>query len=172
MPPPDARVLVDGTVIGTALEWSGGKKNRTYTLPGAGEYEIKIRAPGLREVRLQVAASEVGGVTPIIANLKSLPAANADASDLRTIEVREAIAFRVDPPVAAILVDGQPVGPARQYVGRPLARNTWLRLPIGRHRVSVVAPGHQRQDFVVDVTAGAVKERDHIAVTLSPGGDE
>jgi len=170
--PPDARVLVDGTVIGTALEWSGGKKNRTYTLPGAGEYEIKIRAPGLREVRLQVEASEVGGITPIIANLKALAAANADASDLRTIEVREAVGFRVVPPTAEVLVDGQRAGLAREYVGRPLAPRTWLRLPMGRHRVSVVAPGHQRQDFVVEVTAGAVKERDHIAVTLSPGGDE
>jgi hypothetical protein len=170
--PPDARVLVDGTVIGTAREWSGGKRNRTYTLPGAGEYEIKIRAPGVREVKLLVQAGETGGVTPIYASLKALAAANADASDLRTVRVREAVAFRVDPPVAAILVDGQPVGPARQYVGRPLQPRTWLRLPAGRHRVSVVAPGHQRQDVLVDVTPGAAKDRDHIAVTLSPGGEE
>jgi len=170
--PPDARVLVDGTVIGTALEWSGGRKNRTYTLPGAGEYEIKIRAPGMRDVRLLVEASETGGVTPIYANLKGLAAANADASDLRTIQVREAVAFRVDPPVAGILVDGQPVGPARQYIGRPLQPRTWLRLPAGRHRVSVVAPGHQRQDILVEVTPGAAKDRDHIQVSLSPGGDE
>ncbi len=170
--PPDAHVLVDGTVIGTALEWSGGRKNKTYTLPGAGEYEIKIRAPGQRDVKLLVKASEAGGVTPIYANLKALAASNADASDLRTIQVREAVAFRVNPPVAGILVDGQPVGPARQYIGRPLQPRTWLRLPMGRHRVSVVAPGHQRQDFLVEVTAGAVKDRDHIAVTLSPGGDE
>jgi len=78
----------DGTVIGTALEWSGGRKNRTYTLPGAGEYEIKIRSQGLREVRLLVQASESGGVTPIYANLKGLAAGNADASDLRTIQVK------------------------------------------------------------------------------------
>lgn len=170
--PPDARVLVDGTVIGTALEWSGGKKNRTYTLPGAGEYEIKIRGQGLREVRLLVQASETGGVTPIYANLKALAGAQADASDLRTVQVREAIAFRVDPPVAGILVDGQPVGTARQYIGRPLQPRTWLRLPAGRHRVSVVAPGHQRQDILVEVTPGAERDRDHIAVTLSPGGNE
>jgi eukaryotic-like serine/threonine-protein kinase len=170
--PPDARVLVDGTVIGTALEWSGGRKNRTYTLPGAGEYEIKIRGQGLREVRLLVQASETGGVTPVYANLKALAGANADASDLRTVQVREAVAFRVDPPVAGILVDGQPVGPARQYIGRPLQPRTWLKLPAGRHRVSVVAPGHQRQDILVEVTPGAERDRDHIAVTLSPGGNE
>jgi hypothetical protein len=38
--------------------------------------------------------------------------------------------------------------------------------------VSVVAPGRQQQDFVVDVTAGAVKDRDHIEARLSSGGDE
>jgi hypothetical protein len=168
--PPDARVLVDGTVIGTALEWSGGKRNRTYTLPGVGEYEVKIRGQGLREVKLLVQASETGGVTPIYANLKGLAAANADASDLRTVQVREAVAFRVAPQVAAaILVDGQPAGLAREYAGRPLTPRTWLKLPAGRHRVSVVARGYQRQDILVEVTPGAVKERDHIAVTLSPG---
>jgi hypothetical protein len=170
--PPDARVLVDGTVIGTAQEWSGGKKNRTYTLPDAGEYEIKIRAPGMRDLRLLVQASETGGVTPIYANLKNLAAANADASDLRTIQVREAVAFRVDPPTARVLVDGQPAGLARDFSGRALQPRTWLRLPAGRHRVSVVAPGRQQQDFVVDVTAGAVKDRDHIEARLSSGGDE
>jgi hypothetical protein len=170
--PPDARVLVDGTVIGTALEWSGGKKNRTYTLPGPGEYEVKIRAPGLRETRLLVKASERGGVTPILARLGAVGGATADASDLRSVRVREAVAFRVDPSSASILVDGQPAGTAGEYSGRPMAPRTWLKLPPGRHRVSVTAPGRQRQDIVVEVTPGAEKERDRIELTLSPGGDQ
>ena len=170
--PPDARVLVDGTVIGTALEWSGGKKNRTYTLPGPGDYEVKIRAQGLRETRLLVQAAERGGVTPVIARLSPLGGAAADVSDLRTVRVREAVAFRVTPLVAGILVDGQPAGRAREYIGRPMQPRTWLKLPPGKHRVSVVAPGHQRQDILVEVTPGAEKERDRIDVTLSPGGEE
>jgi hypothetical protein len=170
--PPDARVLVDGTVIGTALEWSGGKRNRTYTLPGPGEYEVKIRAQGLRETRLLVQAGERGGVTPIIARLSPLGGATADASDLRTVRVREAVAFRVTPLVAGILVNGQPAGPAREFIGRPMQPRTWLKLPPGKHRVSVVAPGHQRQDILVEVTPGAEQERDRIDVTLSPGGEE
>jgi serine/threonine protein kinase len=170
--PPDARVLVDGTVIGTAVEWSGGRKNRTYTLPGPGEYEVKIRAQGLRETRLLVQAGERGGVTPIIARLSPLGGATADASDLRVVRVREAVAFRVTPLVAGILVDGQPAGSAREFIGRPMQPRTWLKLPPGRHRVSVVAPGHQRQDILVEVTPGAEQERDRIDVTLSPGGEE
>ncbi|HYU35142.1 MAG TPA: protein kinase, partial [Thermoanaerobaculia bacterium] len=127
--PPDAFVVVDGTVIGKAVDWSGGRKNKTYTLPDAGDHEIKIHADGLRDTRLLVEASETGGVTPIYANLKPLAAANADASDLRTIRVQEAVAFRVDVPMARILVDGQPVGLARELSGQPLRPRTWLRLP-------------------------------------------
>lgn len=170
--PPDAFVLVDGRVVGKASEWSGLRGNRTYTLPGPGEYEIKIRAQGLREHRMTVEAGETGGVTPIFARLSALGAAEAsDASDLRSIRVREAVAFRVRPEGADIEVNGQAVGSARQYIGRPMQPRTWLKLPTGRHRVSVVAPGHQRQDILVEVSPGADKDRDRIEVALSPGGD-
>jgi serine/threonine protein kinase len=170
--PPDAFVLIDGRVVGRASEWSGQKGNRTYSLPGPGEYEIKVRSQGLRDYRIQVQASETGGVTPIFARLSPLAGATADASDLRSVRVSEAVGFRVNPPTARILVNGQPAGIARELGGRLGQPRTWLRLPNGRHRISIVAPGHQQQDIVVEVTPGAEKERDRIEVDLSPGGDE
>jgi serine/threonine protein kinase len=170
--PPDAFVLIDGRVVGRASEWSGLKGNRTYTLPGPGEYEIKVRSQGLRDYRIQVEASESGGVTPIFARLSPVAGATADASDLRMVRVSEAVGFRVNPPVARILVNGQPAGTARELGGRIGQPRSWLRLPNGRHRVSIVAPGHQQQDIVVEVTPGAEKERDRIEVDLSPGGGE
>lgn len=170
--PADAFILIDGRVVGRASEWSGLKGNRTYTLPGPGEYEIKVRSQGLRDYRIQVQASESGGVTPIFARLSPVAGASADASDLRMVRVSEAVGFRVNPPAARILVGGQPAGIARELSGRIGQPRTWLRLPNGRHRVSIVAPGHQRQDIVVEVTPGAEKERDRIEVDLSPGGDE
>lgn len=170
--PPDAFVLIDGRVVGRASEWSGLKGNRTYTLPEPGEYEIKVRSQGLRDYRIQVQASESGGVTPIFARLSAAGGASADASDLRMVRVSEAVGFRVNPATARILVDGQPAGIAKELGGRIGQPRSWLRLPNGRHRVSIVAPGHQRQDIVVEVTPGAEKERDRIEVDLSPGGDE
>jgi serine/threonine-protein kinase len=170
--PPDAFVLIDGRVVGRASEWSGLKGNRTYTLPGPGEYEIKVRSQGLRDYRIQVEASESGGVTPIFARLLAVAGASADASDLRMVRVSEAVGFRVNPPAARILVNGQPAGIAKELGGRIGQPRSWLRLPNGRHRVSIVAPGHQQQDIVVEVTPGAEKERDRIEVDLSPGGDE
>jgi hypothetical protein len=168
--PADAFVLVDGTQIGRATEWSGLKGARTFTLSGPGEHRIKLRSAGMTDYRIVVQASETAGVTPIFAPMKGLPAAEADASDLKTYRVRESVAFKVDPPGATIFVDGQPAGPARNYGGHFGQPGSWLRLPQGRHRIGVAAPGRARQDFLVEVFEGAEKDRDRIEATLQPGG--
>jgi serine/threonine protein kinase/outer membrane biosynthesis protein TonB len=169
--PPDAHVLVERRVIGTAQEWSGQKGARTYTFPGPGTYEVKIRKAGMKEQILAVEAG-AGGASTITIRLRPEAAEAVDASDLRTVRVREAIAFRVKPPVAGILVDGQPVGTARRFSGGgPFrARGEWLELPPGKHRVSILAPGHQRQDILVEVSATADKDRERIDVVLAPEG--
>jgi hypothetical protein len=166
--PPGAFLLVDGTPIGRAEEWSGQKGNRTYTLPEPGQHLVRVRRDGMREQRILLEASETGGTTPIVVSLQPLPAADVATEDLGQIRVREAVAFRVRPPGAMILVDGRQVGQASRYfggIGRP---QSWLSLPMGRHRVSVKAPGRRQQDFLVEVTPGAEKERERIEVVLTP----
>jgi eukaryotic-like serine/threonine-protein kinase len=169
--PPDAHVLVDGRVIGQAREWSGQKGGRTFTFPGPGSYLVKIRKPGMKEYRIAVEAGATSGVTPVAARLQPLPAADVDTTDLETIRVRQAVAFEVRPPLALVSVDGQPVGTARRYSGG-LGRRGWLELAPGKHRISVAAPGFQRKDVLVEVTAGAERERERIEIVLSPGGSE
>ena len=169
--PADAFVLVDGTPIGKATEWNGLKGGRTFSL-SPGEHQVKIRSEGLKEAHILLQAGETAGVTPIFARLRPLAAATADASDLKTYRVSEAIAFRVDAARAEIFVDGQPAGPASSFGGRFAQPKTWLRLPPGRHRVGVAAPGMARQDFLVEVSAGAGKDKERIEVNLQPGGNE
>jgi serine/threonine protein kinase len=169
--PPNAFVRVDRTVIGQAKDWSGQKGARSYTLPGAGQYQIVIRADGMKDHRITVEASETGGITPIIARLSPLPAAQVETGDLPVVRVSEAVAFRVRPPGAAILVDGQPAGRAGELSGG-LRPSGWLKLPPGRHRVSIVARGHRRHDVIVEVVPGAPKERERIEVDLRAGNDE
>jgi hypothetical protein len=169
--PPDAFVLVDGSVIGRASEWNGQKGARTYSL-SAGEHQIKFRSDGLKDYRLLVQAGEISGVTPVIIRLKPLAAAQADAAELKVYRVSKAVGFRVDPPNATVLVDGQPAGAASSYAGRLMQPSSWLSLPPGRHRISLTAPGRARQDFVVDVTPGAEKDKDRIEVSLPSGGSE
>jgi hypothetical protein len=164
-------VLVDRTVIGRAKEWSGEKGARSYTLDGPGEYLIRIKKDGMKDYRIAVQASETGGVTPIFANLSPLPAAQVEAGDLRTVRVSEAVAFRVRPPVAAVvLVDGQIAGPVMKFAGG--LRGGWLKLPPGSHRISIQARGHRQADLIVEVMPGAIREREKIDVDLIQGGDD
>jgi serine/threonine protein kinase len=171
--PQDAFVLVEGRVIGTAQEWSGVKGARTYTFPGPGSYTVKIKKPGMQDYRIAVEAGATGGTTPIAARLRPLPAADVESSDLRAVKVRQAIAFRVRPPAAEVLVDGQSMGPARSFSGGGMLRGKgeWLELSPGKHRISLVAPGHRQQDIQVEVSETAEKDRERIDVVLSPGGD-
>jgi eukaryotic-like serine/threonine-protein kinase len=168
--PPDAFILVDGRVIGTAEDWSGQKDARTYTFPGPGTYLVKIRKDGMHELKIAVEAGGSAGVTPIAAQLRARAAEQVDTADLRVVRVRQAVAFRGVPPMAEVLVDGQSVGLARRYGGGFLRSKEWLELPQGKHRVSIVAPGHRRQDLLVEVVPTAENDRERIDIVLTQGG--
>jgi hypothetical protein len=170
--PPDAYVLVGRTVLGPAEEWSGAKGSRTYDFSEPGLYFIRLRKPGMKDYKIAVQAEARSGVTTISARLQPLPAADVDASDLRTYRVREAVAFRVQPSGAAVNVDGQFAGLARRFSGGGFLRGKgeWLELAPGKHRISIKSPGFQPQDILVEVTATADRDRERIDVVLTPGG--
>ena len=164
--PDDAFVLLDGTVIGRAREFTGG--DDAFTLPGAGTYTLTLRRSGMQDRSIRVQASAGGAaVTPVVGRLAPIAAAHLALGDLDRYQVREAVAFRVDPPVARVLVDGSLIGPAAKFSGG-LRRGGWLELPPGMHRVSFLAPGRRRFDVVVEVTSGASEKRTRIEVTLPP----
>ena len=169
--PPDAYVLVEGKVIGQAQDWSGRRGARTYDFPGAGSYLIKIRKAGMKERRIAVEAG-AGGSSVIAANLQALPAADVDASDLQAIRVRTGVFFNVRPATAQVEVDGERVGPARRFSGGFLRPKEMLMLSTGKHRISLVMPGYERKDILVEVTETADKERERIDAVLTPGGNE
>lgn len=170
--PPGAFVLIDGRVIGTAQQWSGGKGSQPYTFPEPGAYQIKIKAPEMKDYLIGVQAEATRGTTPIAVRLQPLPAAEVDSTDLRTVRVRTAVAFRVQPPMAGVQVDDQPMGLARRFSGGGMlrGRGEWLELTPGKHRVSFMAPGFRRKDVLVEVTATAERDRERIDVVLAPGG--
>ncbi|HTG31756.1 MAG TPA: serine/threonine-protein kinase [Thermoanaerobaculia bacterium] len=169
--PPDAYVLVEGRVIGQAQQWSGQRGARTYSFPGAGSYLVKIRKAGMKERRIAVEAG-AGGSSVIAANLQALPAADVDASDLQAIRVRTGVFFNVRPAMAQVEVDGERVGPARRFSGGFLRPKEMLMLSTGKHRISLVMPGYERKDILVEVTETADKERERIDAVLTPGGNE
>ncbi len=168
--PPDAHVLLGRTVIGRAEDYSGVKGKKPYQLPGPGEHLIRLRKPGMREMRIGVVASEAGSTTQVVARLEPIPSAQVATQDLQTYRVREAIALRVEPPGALVSVDGRPMGQAAQYKGRMGRADEWLVLTPGTHRVTLTAPGFRGREIAVEVTGGAEKVRDKIEVRLAPGG--
>lgn len=169
--PPDAFVLVNGTVIGRAADY-GRRGNGSYDLPSTGRHRITLRRDGMEDYHVLVDASTSrSGTTPVRARMQPLAAAEVPFHELERHRVREAIALRVDPPTARVLVDDEPAGVARQYGGGRLRRGGWLELPLGMHRVSLIAPGRKRVDLAVDVTSGAEQVRKRIDITLPPLGD-
>jgi serine/threonine-protein kinase len=166
--PPDAFVLVDGTVIGRAAEYGARRGGRGYSLPGPGEHRVTLRRDGMEDYHIRLDASGSVGATTVRARMKPLAAAEIPFHELEMHRVREAIALRVDPPNARVLVDDKPVGVARQFAGGRLGRGEWLELPLGMHRVSLIAVGRKRVDLAVDVTSGATDDRKRIDVVLPP----
>ena len=169
--PPDAYVLLDGAVIGKAEEWNGQKGGRAFTLPGTGSHLVKIKKPGMKDYRITVEAAATRGTTPVVVSLQPLPTAQVETSDLQTVRVREAIALHIQPDVnALVLVDGATVGPVKKFGGRFGHGDEWLGLPLGMHRVTLVAPGYGRRDLAVEISPGADKARQKIDVTLTLAG--
>lgn len=166
--PAEAFALLDGTVVGRVRQHDA-RSGQPYVLPGPGEYLLKLRSPGMEDHRILVVASASGPAqTTVSARLSPAAAGELALGDLPVVRVQRAVGFDVRPASAEIEIDGRRVGRVDRYPGRFARPATWLRLPPGRHRLSLVAPGFHRRDFAVDVSAGAKEERRKIEVRLEP----
>jgi hypothetical protein len=167
--PPDAFILVDGTVIGRADEWSGQKGTRPYTLAEAGEHTIKIKKPGMKDYRIALDASETSGTTQVTARLQPLPTHEVSTADLQSYHVRRAIGFKGAPEGAEVLVDGNPSGPARRFACGVFGRGG-LDLTPGTHRVTVSAPGYAQRDLKVEVDDEGGSNCQAVDLNMARGG--
>jgi serine/threonine-protein kinase len=168
--PSDAFVLLDGTVVGRAEEFTP-PRGRALELPSAGEHTLVVRRDGHRDRTIRLVASADGpAVTPLVGRLVPLDAEETPLHALETHRVGRAIGLRVLPANARVLVDGRPVGMASEFAGGRMGRSGWLELSPGMHRVTLVAPGHLRVDLAIDVTSGALEERKRIRVVLPSAG--
>lgn len=163
--PPDAFLLVDRTVIGRigAINKSGG-----YQLTEPGEHELALKKDGFTTRRLRINADPARGTTNVPALLAHVAAETADAADLETVRVQEAIGFDVEPKTARVAVNGADRGLASSFGGR--LGGGWLRLERGIHRISLTAPGHRRIDFKVEVSSGAPEEKKKLHYSLQREG--
>jgi hypothetical protein len=164
--PDDAYVLLDGIVVGQARDFSPASR-RPLDLPSPGVHTVVLRRAGMADRTFRVNARADGpAVTPLVGRLLPAAAATTPLHELETHRVGRAIALRVTPAAARVLVDGRDVGAASDFGGGRMGRGSWLELPLGMHRVSLVAPGHRQVDLAIDVTSGALEERKRIQVVL------
>ncbi|MEM9293372.1 MAG: serine/threonine-protein kinase [Acidobacteriota bacterium] len=162
--PEDAFLLIDGRMMGRVREYSGAEG---FELPGPGRYRLVLRRGGFEDYRVLVSAAADGpAVSRISARLEQKAAQDVELGDLPLYRAREAVAFQVDHPQARLMIDGQPVGSASRFTNRLGLVREWLELSRGQHRVSIIAPGRQRVDLVVEITGGAQERRQKISVEL------
>jgi serine/threonine protein kinase len=167
--PPDAFILVDGTVIGRAEEWSGLKGAKPYTLAESGEHTIKIKKPGMKDYKIAIDASDASGTTPVPAHLQPLPTREVSTSDLQSYHVKRAIGFKGAPDGAEVLVDGNPSGPAKRFACGVFGRGG-LELGGGTHRVTISAPGYVQRDLKVEVDDEGGSSCQAVDLNMARGG--
>jgi hypothetical protein len=180
--PRNGQVYVDGQFVGLVDEFDGSLQRLHVPI---GEHELKVYLEGYRTLTEKVLFTR-GTTLRIESALQPLapgkppepkPAPNAatlqtdpyqrhtPAPPHRTGERAESgtLSLRVNPPDAAILIDGEPWE-------RPQGESRFtIDLPEGPHQVEVRKPGYRAYTRSVDIQRGQTLP---LNVSLTPGGSE
>ena len=125
----------------------------------------------MSELKIAVEASAAGGTTPIAANLRRAPPNRWTPPTCRPCGCARPWPSACGPPMAEVLVDGQPVGLARRFGGGFLQPKEWLELSPGKHRISSWRPAIAARTSWSRSLATAEKDRERIDVVLTQGGE-
>ena len=136
-PAKTAGVWVDGKYVGYLSELKGSKK--LLLLPG--EHEISVRQAGYHSVDQKIQV-EPNAVHTVRVSLAKDPRAQYPTV---SAEVR----LSIDPDRAAVFVDGQYAGHAREFGGAGRA----MLLSPGKHRIKITLPGYQSFESEIEVRA-------------------
>jgi hypothetical protein len=132
-----AGVWVDGKYVGYLKELKGSKK--LLLLPG--EHEISVREAGYQSLE-QTISVEPNTLQTLRISMAKDPRAQYPSV---TAEVKLAI----DPDRAAVFVDDQFAGHAREFGGAGRA----MLLGPGKHHIKITLPGYQSFDTEIEVRA-------------------
>ncbi len=169
--PKDSIVAIRGPgdsrfrTLGRADELPG--KDQIH-LPGSGNYLVRLRRERMKDFVAQIHAKTGLPPAQIVAHMREIQAKELTLGDLQHFRAGEAIGFEVDPSTARVLVDGKPVGMAKEWTGRRFGRGRWLQLKPGVWRVSLEAPGYKRKDIAVEIFPGAEPARRRLRLSLEP----
>jgi hypothetical protein len=136
-PAKTAGVWVDGKYVGYLNELKGSKK--LLLLPG--DHEISVRQAGYHSEDEKIT------VEPNAVHMLKVMLARDPRAQMPTVsgEVR----LSIEPNRAAVFVDDQYAGHAREFGGAGRA----MLLSPGRHRIKITLPGYQSFDTEIEVRA-------------------
>jgi hypothetical protein len=132
-----AGVWVDGKYVGYLNELKGSKK--LLLLPG--EHEISVRAAGYRSVEEKIQI-EPNAVHTVRVSMAKDPRAQYPT-------VSAEVKLSIDPDRAAVFVDDQYAGHAREFGGAGRA----MLLSPGKHHIKITLPGYQSFETEIEVRA-------------------
>jgi hypothetical protein len=147
-----AGVWVDGQYLGFVEELKKDKKKRVFLLPGA--HEIVARSSGYKDFSQRVVL-EPGQKIRVTVLLERDPRYQYG-------EVNGEVKLKVSPERAAVFVDDNFVGYAREFSG--LGRG--MLIPPGDHQIKLALPGYK--DYISVFKLGP-KEKFTIHAKLEPG---
>ncbi len=145
-----AGVWVDGKYVGYLSELKGSKK--LLLLPG--EHEISVRQAGYQSVEEKIQV-EPNAVRTVRVSLAKDPRAQYPT-------VSAEVKLSIDPDRAAVFVDNQYAGHAREFGGAGRA----MLLSPGKHRIKITLPGYQSFETEIEVRA---KQKYDIKTQLPKG---
>jgi hypothetical protein len=136
-PAKTAGVWVDGKYVGYLSELKGSKK--LLLLPG--EHEISVRQAGYRSVEQKI------DVQPNAVQTVKVSLAKDPRAQYPTVSAE--VKLSIDPDRAAVFVDNQYAGHAREFGGAGRA----MLLSPGKHRIKITLPGYQSFETEIEVRA-------------------
>lgn len=136
-PAKTAGVWVDGRYVGYLSELKGSKK--LLLLPG--DYEISVRQAGYQSVDEKITVEPNG--------VRTLPVILAKDPRAQMPTVSGEVKLSIEPDRAAVFVDDQYAGHAREFGGVGRA----MLLSPGKHHIKITLPGYQSFDTDIDVRA-------------------
>lgn len=136
-PAKTAGVWVDGRYVGYLSELKGSKK--LLLLPG--DYEISVRQAGYQSVDEKITVEPNA--------VRTLPVILAKDPRAQMPTVSGEVKLSIEPDRAAVFVDDQYAGHAREFGGAGRA----MLLSPGKHRIKITLPGYQSFDTEIDVRA-------------------
>ena len=162
--PDQARLIIDGRMVGTADDWDNRGGGRAFEFEKPGSHDVLLELPGYRTLHLRIDVSPDADKDSISIDEELDRRQRVSYDKLPAVYDRTtgAVAFTVEPPEVSISEGGKTLGSASAFgPGSPLQ----LRGPMV-HDLVLSAPGHKPKLVRILVAGNAGRDLATVKETL------